>query len=385
VKKVKKAFKTEILLHDSQKQKVHQTIGVCRYVYNLYISKNKEAYEQDKNFMSGYDFSKWLNNIYTKENDTWIKDVSSKAVKKSMMNAEMAFKRFFKGLAKFPRFKKKKNQDVKAYFIKNSGKIEVERHRVKVPTLGWVKLKEFGYIPTGLTGVYCTISQKSGKYFISVLCEAVQEKHPMNTCDGIGMDVGIKELAVCSNGEKFKNINKTNKLRKIEKSLKRQQRCLSRKYENLKKEGGKAATRKNIRKQIVIVQKLHNRLTSIREEYVRYVVDTLVKAKPLYITIEDLNIKGMMKNRHLSKSIAQQKLYRLRKWLTFKCREYGIELRMVDAFYPSSKLCSQCRYKKEKLSLSERIYRCDNCGIELDRDFNASLNLKYATEYTRLT
>jgi putative transposase len=321
---VKKAFKTEILLNDSQKQKVHQTIGICRYVYNLYISKNNEVYEQEKKFMSGYDFSKWLNNIYTKEKDIWIKDASSKAVKKSIMNAHMAFQRFFKGLSKFPRFKKKKKQDVKAYFIKSSGKMEVERHRVKVPTLGWVKLKEFGYIPTGFTGVCCTISQKAGRYFISVLCEGGQEKHAVNTCDGIGVDLGIKSLAVCSNGKEFKNINKTIEVRKLEKSRKRHQRCLSRKYETFKKEGGKIATRKNIRKQIVRVQKLHNRLVNIREEYVRKVVDTLVKAKPLYITIEDLNIKGMMKNRHLSKSIAQQKLYRLREWLTFKCKEYGI-------------------------------------------------------------
>ncbi|RBW68904.1 RNA-guided endonuclease InsQ/TnpB family protein [Bacillus taeanensis] len=385
---MKKAYKVEINPTEQQEQKIKQTIGVCRYVYNLYLSKNKETHEKEKKFMSGYDFSKWLNNVHTKQADQWIKDVSSKAVKQSAMNAERAFKNFFKGLTKFPRFKKKKNQDVKAYFPKNN-KTDwtVERHRVKIPTIGWMKVKEYGYIPTNAIVKSGTVSHKAGRYYVSVLCEVDAKNNQMNTNDGIGVDLGIKDFSVCSHHENFGNINKTLHVKKIEKKLKREQRSLSRKYENLKKKGGETAAKKraNIDKNLLRLQKIHARLTNIREEYVRTVVNSLVKAKPKYITIEDLNVKGMMKNRHLSDSIRKQKFYRFKQWLTSKCREHEIELRMVDRFYPSSKTCSCCGFKKVELSLSERVFKCDNCDMELDRDFNASLNLKYAAEYTIVT
>lgn len=385
---MKRAFKTEILLNIEQEEKVKRTIGVCRYVYNLYLETAKEYYEKHKKHFSGYDFSKWLNNVHTKEKDKWIKSVSSKAVKQSVMNGHGAFQNFFKGLAKFPRFKKKKNQDVKAYFPKNN-KTDwtIERHRVKIPTIGWVRLKEFGYIPTNAIVKSGTVSHKAGRYYVSILCEVEVKNSQINTNDGIGVDLGIKDFAVCSHHENFENINKAAHVKKIEKKLKREQRSLSRKYENLKKKGGVSAAKKsaNIDKNVLRIQKLHVRLTNIREEYVRCVVNSLVKAKPKYITIEDLNVKGMMKNRHLSDSIRKQKFYRFKQWLTSKCREHEIELRMVDRFYPSSKTCSCCGFKKVDLKLSDRVFKCDNCDMELDRDFNASLNLKYATEYTIIT
>ena len=163
---LKKAYKTEILLDEKQIQKVHQTIGVCRYVYNLYLSAAQKHYKETGKHFSGFDFSKWLNNVHTKQTDLWIKDVSSKAVKQSIMNGDKAFKNFFKGLAKFPKFKKKKNQDVKAYFPKNNPTdLLVERHRVKIPTLGWIRLKEYGYIPSKVKVSSCTVSQKAGHYY----------------------------------------------------------------------------------------------------------------------------------------------------------------------------------------------------------------------------
>ena len=175
------------------------------------------------------------------------------------------------------------------------------------------------------------------------------------------------------------------RVKKFEKRLKRQQRKLSRSYEQNKHRKRGEFCAKNRQKQLINVQKLHARLANIRKEYVRYVVNQLVKTKPTSITIEDLNVKGMMKNRHLSKAVAQQNFYLFREWLLAKCRQHGIELRAVGRFYPSSKLCSCCGTKKVQLSLSERIFACDSCNAELDRDFNASLNLKYATEYTVLT
>lgn len=381
---MKKAYKTEIALNPKQTEKVNQTIGVCRYVYNLYLKTNQEHYEKQKNFLSGMDFSKWLNNVYTKEHDLWIKKVSSKAVKQAIMNGEKAFLNFFEGKAKFPRFKKKKNQDVKAYFPKNN-KTDwtVERHRVKIPTLGWVKLKEFGYIPVNAKVRSGTVSQKGGRYFVSVLCEVEPKEKPINNHDGMGIDLGIKNFAVCSNTEVYRNLNYSGRIKKLEKSLKRQQRKLSRKYEH-KKKGGESCY-KNIQKQVRVIQKLHARLTHIRKEYVREVVNRVVKAKPSYITIEDLNIKGMLRNKHLADSVRKQNFYYFRTCLEQKCKEKGIELRMVGRFYPSSKLCSCCGHKKVKLSLSDRIFKCDECGIEIERDFNASLNLRYAMNYTVIT
>ena len=231
-----KAFKTEINPTPEQKSKINQTIGVCRFIYNFYLAHNKEIYETEKRFVSGMDFSKWLNNEYLPNNpeDQWVKTVSSKAVKQAIMNGEKAFKRFFKGESKFPRFKKKKNQDVKSYFPKNNNTDwTVERHKIKIPTLGFIQLKEKGYIPTNLKVNSGTVSAKAGKYFVSVLVDvpAVKSINGDYT-EGAGIDLGIKDLAVCSNIEKpFKNINKTNQVKKLEKKLKREQKRLSRKYE----------------------------------------------------------------------------------------------------------------------------------------------------------
>lgn len=384
---MKRAYKIEIDPTDKQKSKIHQTIGVSRFIYNFYIAHNKEIYEREGKFVSGMDFSKWLNNEYIPNNQDmkWIKEVSSKATKQAIMNGDKAFRDFFKKTNAFPRFKKKKNQDVKAYFPKNN-KTDwtIERHRVKIPTLGWVRLKEFGYIPINSMVKSGTVSQKADRYYVSILVEENDKKVYKSTNEGVGIDLGVKEFVVCSDGIKFKNINKTSTVKKIEKKLKREQRKLSRKYESLKirnkniKEG--RATRQNIQKQVVKVQKLHQRLTNIRTDYINKIVSSIIKQKPSYITIEDLNVKGMMKNKHLSKAIASQKFFEFKTKLTFKCKENHIELRIVDRFYPSSKTCSNCGEIKQDLKLSDRIYKCD-CGLTIDRDLNSSINLKNAKKY----
>ena len=387
MKKLKRAYKIEINPTDDQKSKIHQTIGVSRFIYNFYIAHNKEIYEKEGKFVSGMDFSKWLNNEYIPNNQEkkWIKEVSSKATKQAIMNGDKAFKDFFKKAKGFPRFKKKKNQDVKAYFPKNN-KTDwtIERHRVKIPTLGWVRLKEFGYIQTNSIVKSGTVSQKADRYYVSILVEETDIKISNPNNAGVGIDLGIKEFAVCSDGIKFKNINKTSTVKKVEKKLKREQRKLSRKYESLKirnkniKEG--RATRQNIQKQVVKVQKLHQRLANIRTDYINKTVFSIVKQKPSYITIEDLAVSNMMKNKHLSKAIASQKFFEFKTKLMSKCKQNNIELRIVDRFYPSSKTCSNCGKIKKDLKLSDRIYKCD-CGFTIDRDLNASINLKNAKEY----
>lgn len=390
-KKLLKSYKTEINPTYEQKQVINRTIGVCRFIYNFYLAHNKEVYESEKCFVSGMAFSKWLNNEFIPNNSefSWIKDVSSKSVKQSIMNAERAFKSFFKGKSKFPKFKKKNKSNVKMYFVRKDARavISCERHRIKIPTLGWVRLKENGYIPTNPNTHIIksgTISCKAGRYYVSVLVE--QEETPKLSLSGfgIGIDLGLKNFAICSNGKIYKNINKSSQIRKLEKRLKREQRSLSRKYESYKKQnkflrGG--ATRQNIQKQKLKVQKFHLRLDNIRTDYVNKVIAELVKTKPMWITIEDLNISGMMKNRHLSKSIAQQKFFEFRVKLLAKCNEYGIELRVADRFYPSSKTCHKCGCIKSDLKLSDRIYTCSECGYTADRDFNASLNLRDCQTY----
>ena len=384
---MKRAYKIEIDPTAEQKYKIHQTIGVSRFIYNFYIAHNKEIYDREGKFVSGMDFSKWLNNKYIPNNQEmkWIKEVSSKATKQAIMNGDKAFRDFFKKAKGFPRFKKKKNQDVKAYFPKNN-KTDwtLERHKVKIPTLGWVRLKEFGYIPVNSIVKSGTVSQKADRYYVSILVEENDKKVYKSTNEGVGIDLGVKEFVVCSDGIKFKNINKTSTVKKIEKKLKREQRKLSRKYESLKirnkKEKGGNVTSQNIQKQVVKVQKLHQRLANIRTDYINKIVSSIIKQKPSYITIEDLNVKGMMKNKHLSKAIASQKFFEFKTKLTFKCKENHIELRIVDRFYPSSKTCSNCGEIKQDLKLSDRIYKCD-CGLTIDRDLNSSINLKNAKEY----
>lgn len=385
-----KSYKTEINPTQEQIPKINKTIGTCRFIYNFYIVHNKELYNKGEKFMTARSFSVWLNNEFLPNNPdySWIKEVSSKSVKKSMENAYAAFNRFFKKQSKFPRFKKKNKSDVKMYFVKNNSKdCFCERHRIHIPTLGWVKLKEKGYIPTTKDGYVIksgAVSCKAGRYYVSVLIDVPDtEKQQLNDF-GLGIDLGIKEFAIVSNGIVKKNINKTAKLKKLEKQLEREQRCLSRKYEDFKKRNNKmkggVATRQNIQKQVLKVQKLHQRMDNIRTDYVNKCVNEIVKAKPSYVAIEDLDIKEMMKNKHLSKAVASQKFYEFRTKLESKCKELGIELRIVDKWYPSSKLCHECGRIKKDLKLSDREYVCE-CGYRADRDYNASLNLRDAKSY----
>ena len=378
-----KSFKTEINPSKEQIVKINKTIGTCRYIYNFYLAHNKELYDKGEKFMSGKSFSVWLNNEYLPNNPDklWIKEVSSKSVKKSIEDGCVAFTRFFKHQSGYPNYKKKGKSDVKMYFVKNNPTdCTCERHRINIPTLGWVKLKEKGYIPTTKDGWKIksgTVSKKAGRYYVSVLVELPNNKIVNNSNEGIGIDLGLKDLAIVSNGKIYKNINKSARLKKLEKQLRREQRCLSRKYENLKKG---ESTRKNIQKQKLKVQKLYHRIHNIRTDYINKTIAEIVKTKPSYITIEDLNVSGMMKNRHLSKAVASQKFYEFRTKLKTKCEYNGIELRVVDRFYPSSKLCHCCGFIKKDLKLSDRIYRC-SCGYVEDRDFNASLNLRDAKTY----
>ena len=384
MKRLLKSFKTEINPTEEQKARIRKTIGTCRYVYNFYLGHNKALHDNGEKFMTGKSFSLWLNNEYIPNNPdkTWIREVYSKAVKKSIEDGCTAFTRFFKHQSDFPKFKKKGKSDVKMYFVRNNPKdCQCERHRLKIPTLGWVRIKEKGYIPTTKDGYMIrsgTVSVKAGRFYVSVLVEIPDINIDNNSNEGIGIDLGLKDFAIVSNGKTYRNINKSAGLKKLEKQLIREQRSLSRKYENLKK--GESTQRANIQKQKLKVQKLHHKMDNIRTDYINKTIAEIVKTKPSYITIEDLNVKGMMKNRCLSKAVASQKFYEFRTRLKAKCDENGIELRVADRFYPSSKTCHHCGSVRKNLKLSDRIYRCE-CGYVADRDLNAALNLKDAKTY----
>jgi putative transposase len=382
-RKLLKSFKTEINPTVEQKIKIRKTIGTCRFIYNFYLAHNKKLHEDGEKFMSSSKFRVWLNNKYLPQHPEylWIKEAYSKAVTQSVNNGQTAFTRFFNHESAFPNFKKKGKSDVKMYFVKNNPQdCCCERHRIKIPSLGWVRIKEKGYIPTTKDGYVIksgSVSIKAGRYYVSALVEVSDNKAVDHFGEGIGIDLGLKDFAIVSNGKTYQNINKSARLKKLERQLIREQRCLSLKYEKLK-EG--ESTQKNIQKQKLKVQRLHHRIDNIRTDYINKTIAEMVKTKPSYITIEDLNVKGMMKNRHLAKAVASQKFYEFRTKLKAKCNENGIELRVVDRWYPSSKICHCCGTIKKDLKLSDRIYRCD-CGYIEDRDFNAALNLRDALTY----
>ena len=380
-----KALKIELKLTVAQKIKVCQTIGTERFIYNEYIKYNQEQYKLGNKFVSANDFSKYINNVYLPNNPDkkWIKDISSKSVKQAMIYGEQAFKRFFKGLTAFPVFKKKGRNELGAYFVKNNKKdFEFYRHKIKIPTLKFVRVKEYGYIPKNTNIKSGTITKIADRYFLSLIIEVDDIVKTKNkNIKGLGIDLGIKDTAICSDGRVFKNINKTIKIKKLKKKLKREQRKMSRSIEYSKSKKIKLKECKNFNKKKLKVQKIFYRLNCIRDDYNNKMVNEITRAKLKYITIEDLKVSNMIKNKHLSKAIQEQNFYSIRTKLINKCKERNIELRIVDTFYPSSKTCSCCGSVKKDLKLNDRIYKCYNCGIEIDRDYNASINLEKAKIY----
>ena len=380
-----KALKIELKLTKEQKIQVNKTIGVERFIYNEYIKYNQEQYELGNKFVNAFEFSKYINNVYLLNNPDkkWIKDVSSKSINQTMIYAEKAFKRFFKGLSSFPVFKKKGRNELGAYFVKNNKKdFEFYRHKIKIPTLKFVRIKEYGYIPKNAIIKSGTITKIADRYFLSLIIEVDDiVKTENKSIKGLGVDLGIKDTAICSNGKVFKNINKTKKIKKLKKKLKREQRKMSRSIEYSKSKKIKLRELKNFNKKKLKVQKIFYRLNCIRDDYNNKIVDEITRAKLKYITIEDLKVSNMIKNKHLSKAIQEQNFYAIRTKLINKCKERNIELRIVDTFYPSSKTCSCCGSIKKDLKLNDRIYKCSNCGLEIDRDYNASINLEKAKVY----
>lgn len=389
-----KAYKTEIKPNKKQIELIHQTFGNTRYVYNQFIKLNLKRIEEKQSIISGYDYSKMINNDPNRSD--WLTKSPSKAIKQAIMNGNKAILDFLNGNKGEPNLKKK-TKDNSFYLI---GTIKVERHRIYLPKLKWVRLKEFGYIPKNVKSV--TVSMKNGRYYVSCLVHETKDERIPTSGQGIGIDFGLKDQFITKN-EKIPSINKSIKIKKLEKKLKQKQRALSRKYENnmtnkvYYKTGKKKGQLKsfdwirplyeckNINKQRLAVNKLYERIARIRNDYNQKALQSILKQKPSFVVIEDLNVKGLMKNKHLSKSISEAQWYMSRLFLTQQCEKLGIELRLAPRFYPSSKLCSKCGYKNKDLKLKDRSWTCPECNVFHDRDINASINLEQCENYTVLT
>lgn len=346
-------------------------IGSQRYVYNWALAKNNELYKKENKKYSATELGKML----TKHKDEveWLKEVSSTTLKESIRCLDKAYMNFYKGQAKLPKFKSKKKS--KNSFYSRYDRIKFyENNIVKLEKIGKVKCKSsYNMDLTKVSKFINPHISYNGRCWILTLGIEIENRPHKTTDEVIGIDLGVKELAVCSNGMVFKNINKTNQIKKLEKRLKHLQRKVSKKYESNKK-GGRYLKTNNIKDLEKRINKLHRKLKNIRLDYTHKCTSTIVKTKPCRIVMEDLNIKGMIKNKHLSKAIQQQNLYKFIRQLEYKCEWNNIDFVQVDRFYPSSKMCSNCGNIKKDLKLSDRIYKCE-CGLTIDRDFNASLNL----------
>ena len=352
-----------------QEQKLWQSVGTARFIYNWTLNKQEENYKNGGKFISDNVLRKELTQL-KKSELKWLNDVSNNVAKQAVKDACNAYKRFFKGEANKPKFKSRRKS--KKSFYNDNVKLKVkENNLVLIEKVGWIKTNE--QIPIGIKYTNPRISYDNKYWYISIGIEKEEIKEELTNVS-LGIDLGLKDLAICSNGTVYKNINKTRTVKKIEKKLKRLQRQVSRKYEQNKK-GKEYVKTKNIIKLEKKIQQVHRKLANIRNNYLHQTTTSIVKTKPYRVVIEDLNISGMMKNKHLSDSIRKQCFYEFTRQLEYKCKFRGIEFIKADRFYPSSKTCSNCGHIKKDLKLKDRTYICSECGFVIDRDKNASLNL----------
>lgn len=351
-----------------QEKQLYKSSGTARFIYNWVLGKQQENYKQGNKFIPDSVLRKEITQLKKTEEFNWLTEVSNNIPKQAVKDACNSYKRFFKGQSKFPKFKSKKK--TRPSFYNDTQKLKVKEKLVLLEKIGWVKTSE--QLPTD-TKYYNPRITFDGKYwYISVSVEKEDEYEEL-TNESLGIDLGIKELAICSDGTIYGNINKKVKTKKLEKRLRRLQRKVSRKYQN-NKEGSTFVKTCNIIKLEKEIKLLQRRLSNIRKNHLHQTTSSIVKTKPRRIVIEDLNVSGMMKNRHLAKAIQKQGFYEFRRQLEYKTKNKGIELVIANRFFPSSKTCSNCGTINKDLKLSDRVFNCE-CGFSTDRDLNASINL----------
>ena len=377
-----KTIRVMLLPNNKQKTKLFQYANTARFAYNWALGKEQENYKNGGKFISDGELRKEFTQLKKTEEYKWLNSVSNNVTKQAIKDACDAYQKFFKGLAKHPRFKSKKYSVPK--FYQDNVKIQFTNTHVKVEgfatskkknkqKLNCIRLAEHGRIPTDCKYTNPRVKFDGINWYITVGIE-YEDSTTLPSNEGIGIDLGIKDLAVCSDKNKYQNINKTQRVKKLEKRKRRLQRSISRRYEKNKK-GVSYCKTSNIIKSEKELLKLNHRLTNIRQNYLHQTTSEIAKREPSFICIEDLNVSGMMKNRHLSKSVQQQGFYEFRRQIEYKSTWNHIQVIIADRFFPSSKLCSCCGQIKKDLKLSDRIYKCE-CGNVIDRDYQASLNLK---------
>ena len=371
-----KTYKTKLKPNNKQRTQLFKNAGVARFAYNLTIQMQEENYKNGGKFLSDCDIRKQITKL--KQNDlNWLYNYDCNIVKQAVKDACRAYKNFFKGIFGKPVFKSKKK--TKPSFYIDGIKLKIKNGYVKIPYCTKIKLYEKDYIPEDLNYLNPRITFDGIDWWISVSLEEKQLK-PKLTDEIIGVDLGLKELATCSNGMIFHNVAKFDNYKKLEKSIKQKQRQVSRKYQKNKKDNEFIKT-KNILKLEKKIKKKYIKQTNIKKDYFFKSINNLVKTKPKAIVLENLNVEGMKKNKHLAKMINLSSMSTFKTLLINKATSLGIDIELVDRYYPSSKICSNCGNYKKDLKLSERTYKCPVCGLEMDRDFNASINLKHYREF----
>ncbi|MHA1911038.1 MAG: RNA-guided endonuclease InsQ/TnpB family protein [Candidatus Kariarchaeaceae archaeon] len=353
----KRAYKTELKPNNEQKTKLKMHAGTARVAYNWGLAYRKKLYEQKKETINAIGLHKELNKL-KKEEFEWMYKVSKCAPQEALRDLDKGFINFFSGRAKYPRFKKKKTTSGGSFRL--TGSIKVWSDQIQLPRLGKIRLKERNYLPQKQHILSVTISTKAGRWFVSVLVEE-DYKVPLNNKPAAGVDLGVKELAIISDGSVFTN---PKALPKKQRKLKRQQRAFSRTKKSSK----------NRKKAVERLQKTHFKISSIRSDAINKATSYLAKTKSI-IVLEDLNVKGMIKNHKLALVLSDASFGEFRRQMEYKTQWYGSRIIYADRFFPSSKMCSACGTIKKDLKLSDRLFTCESCGLKIDRDFNASLNL----------
>lgn len=371
------AKKVRIIPNIEQEQKLWQSVGTARYIYNWTLARQEENHKNGGKFIKDGDLRKELT-ILKKSELNWLNEVSNNVAKQAVKDGCNAYKNFFKGLADKPRFKSRRKS--KPSFYNDTDKLKVKENLVLIEKVGWIKTVE--QIPTDIKYINPRISFDGKFWYISIGIEK-EETISENTDISIGVDLGLKDLAIVSNIDKpFKNINKAKEVKRLKKKLKRKQKQVSRKYEDGKIRIGKEGENRykftktnNIKKLERELKLIQRRLSNIRLNHIHQTTTAIVKTKPSRIVVEDLNVNGMLKNRHLSKAIQEQCFHKFISILEYKSKFNGIEFVKADRFYPSSKTCSCCGAIKKDLKLKDRVFVCPSCNARMDRDKNASINL----------
>jgi len=375
----------KVMLNPNNKQatKLKESAGVARFAYNFALNREKENHENGGKFLTERELRKELTVLKEKEEYKWLNDYSNNIPKQAIKDACNAYIRFFKKQTGFPRYKGKRKS--KPSFYVDTDKIQFTGTHIKLEKLttsrksnkqklNHIRLSEKSRIPVDSKYVNPRVTFDGLNWYISVGIEVENNKEiPQN--NGLGVDLGLKNLAICSdNPNPFKNINKTKEIRKLKKKKRRLQRQVSKKYLKNKK-GGSYCKTSNIIKIEKNILKLNHRLTNIRHNYLHEVTTEIINRKPKFIVLEDLNVKGMMKNKNLAEKIQEQCFYEFYRQIKYKAKWNNIEFIEAPRFYPSSKKCSNCGSIKKDLKLSDRVYVCEYCHSVIDRDYQAAINL----------